>query len=82
MRCIRGGRREAVVELVSSVIIGAKRLDQLDDNIAASTLDLTEQELDELDAVSVLPREYPGWMFEQQSLRAKQLAEAGRKTVR
>ncbi len=67
---------------VSSVIIGAKRLDQLDDNIGATNVELTEQELDTLDQVSALSREYPGWMFETQASRSKQLAEAGRKTVR
>ena len=68
--------------VVSSVIIGAKRLDQLDDNIAATQVALSEAELDALDAVSVLPREYPGWMFERQGARAKLLAEAGRKNAR
>ncbi len=67
---------------VSSVIIGAKRIDQLDDNIAASDVELTGEELDALDQASALPKEYPGWMFEQQSARAKQLIEAGRKTLR
>ena len=69
-------------KVVSSVIIGAKNPEQLDDNIAASEIELTEQELDLLDQVSVLPKEYPGWMFETQSARAKQLAEVGRKTAR
>jgi len=68
--------------VVSSVIVGAKRLDQLDDNIAATQIELSEPELDALDAVSVLPREYPGWMFETQGARAKQLAEAGRRNAR
>ena len=68
--------------VVSSVIIGAKRLEQLDDNIGATRIDLTEQELDTLDAVSALPKEYPGWMFERQTSRANQLAEAGRKAAR
>ena len=67
---------------VSSVIIGAKRLDQLDDNIAATNVELTEAELDALDQVSVLPKEYPGWMFETQTSRVKQLAEAGRRNAR
>ena len=67
---------------VSSVIIGAKRLDQLEDNIAASDVELTGEELDALEGVSALPPEYPGWMFERQSARAAQLAEAGRKTLR
>ena len=67
---------------VSSVIIGARRVDQLEDNIAASNVELTGEELDALDGVSALPSEYPGWMFERQSARATQLAEAGRKTLR
>ena len=67
---------------VSSVIIGAKRLDQLEDNIGATDVELTGEELDALDQVSALPPEYPGWMFERQSARAQQLAEAGRKTLR
>ena len=69
-------------KVVSSVIIGAKRLDQLDDNIAATAVELTEAELDALDGCSALPREYPGWMFETQAARAKQLAEAGRRSAR
>jgi aryl-alcohol dehydrogenase-like predicted oxidoreductase len=52
--------------VVSSVIIGAKRPDQLADNIAATEIRLTDDELQQLDAVSALPREYPGWMLERQ----------------
>jgi aryl-alcohol dehydrogenase-like predicted oxidoreductase len=63
---------------VTSVIVGAKRIDQLEDNIAATRLSLTDAELDTLDAVSALPAEYPGWMFERQGARAQQLAESGR----
>ena len=69
-------------KVVSSVIIGAKRLDQLDDNIAAAAVDLTVEELDALDRASVLPKEYPGWMFDTQSARAKQLADKARTTAR
>jgi len=67
---------------VTSVIVGAKRIDQLEDNIAATELSLTGAELDALDAVSALPAEYPGWMFERQGVRAQQLAESGRPGVR
>jgi Aldo/keto reductase family/NAD dependent epimerase/dehydratase family len=49
--------------VVTSVIIGAKRLDQLQDNLASVELKLTEDELKQLDEVSVLPPEYPGWML-------------------
>jgi len=48
---------------VTSVIIGAKRPDQLADNLAAVNLVLTEDELKQLDEVSALPPEYPGWMI-------------------
>lgn len=48
---------------VTSVITGAKTLDQLQDNLAASSTVLTEEELAALDAVSRLPPEYPGWML-------------------
>ncbi|AKT37607.1 aldo/keto reductase [Chondromyces crocatus] len=51
---------------VTSVIIGAKRVDQLEDNLAATALTLTAEEITKLDEVSKLPREYPGWMFETQ----------------
>lgn len=64
--------------VVSSVIVGAKSVKQLDDNIAASEVSLSQDDLATLDRVSVLPREYPGWMFETQGARAKQLAELGR----
>jgi aryl-alcohol dehydrogenase-like predicted oxidoreductase len=53
--------------VVTSVIIGAKRLDQLQDNLAAVELNLTEDEIKLLDEVSALPPEYPGWMFPVQS---------------
>ena len=48
---------------VTSIIIGAKRLDQLNDNLAATELKLTPEELKQLDQVSTLPPEYPGWML-------------------
>ncbi|WP_158944873.1 aldo/keto reductase [Granulicella sp. S190] len=53
--------------VVTSIIIGAKRLDQLNDNLAAVDLKLTVDELKQLDEVSALPPEYPGWMLPFQS---------------
>ena len=47
---------------VTSVIIGAKRLDQLDDNLGSVDLTLTDPELERLNTVSALAPEYPGWM--------------------
>jgi len=51
---------------VTSVIVGAKRPEQLAENIAASEITFTTEELATLDAVSALPKEYPGWMLERQ----------------
>jgi aryl-alcohol dehydrogenase-like predicted oxidoreductase len=52
--------------VVTSVIVGAKRPEQLVDNLAATEIDLTGEELGALDAVSKLASEYPGWMQERQ----------------
>jgi len=49
---------------VMSIIIGAKTVEQLDDNLAAVELVLSPEEVAKLDAVSMLPAEYPGWMLE------------------
>jgi len=48
---------------VSSVIIGAKRIDQLHENLAADELVLSADEMKQLDTASELPPEYPGWMI-------------------
>jgi aryl-alcohol dehydrogenase-like predicted oxidoreductase len=53
--------------VVTSVIVGAKRVDQLQDNIAATGVKLSGENLAALDAVSKLPPEYPGWMIERQA---------------
>jgi aryl-alcohol dehydrogenase-like predicted oxidoreductase len=52
---------------VTSIIIGAKRRDQLVDNILATELNLSSEEMAKLDNESALPPEYPGWMFEWQN---------------
>jgi aryl-alcohol dehydrogenase-like predicted oxidoreductase len=52
--------------VVSTVIVGAKRADQLADNIAACEVVFTPAELEQLDAASALPPEYPGWMLDYQ----------------
>jgi len=51
---------------VSTVIIGAKTPEQLKDNLGASGLGLTTEDLQALEEVSKLPPEYPGWMLERQ----------------
>ncbi|SEH35498.1 aldo/keto reductase [Magnetospirillum fulvum] len=52
--------------VVTSVIVGAKRIDQLADNIAATRVSLDGDDLAAIDAVTRLPPEYPGWMLERQ----------------
>ncbi|MFC0507793.1 aldo/keto reductase [Micromonospora costi] len=49
---------------VTSVIVGARTVDQLTDNIAASGLTLTERDLADLEAVSQQPPAYPNWIQE------------------
>src|SRR5271155_38425 len=48
---------------VTTVIIGAKSMDQLRDNIASSRVRLDDAEIKQLDEISALPAEYPGWML-------------------
>ena len=49
-------------DAVTSVIIGARRMDQLVDNLASVDLQLTADEMAALDEVSRLPVAYPYWM--------------------
>ncbi len=61
--------------VVTSVIVGAKRLDQLEDNIGATEVSLAADQLASLDEASRLPAEYPGFMLEFQGKgRRDQLA--------
>jgi aryl-alcohol dehydrogenase-like predicted oxidoreductase len=52
---------------VTTVIVGARDIAQLDDNIAATDIRLAPEELAILDKVSTLPPEYPGWMIARQN---------------
>lgn len=52
--------------VVTTIIIGAKRVEQLNDNLGSVNVALTPDELKKLDEASKLPAEYPGWMFERQ----------------
>ncbi len=49
---------------VSSVIIGATKPEQLQDNLKTTEWQLTAEEVAALDAVSAPPRLYPNWMLE------------------
>ncbi|MFK4227005.1 aldo/keto reductase [Streptomyces sp. NPDC019890] len=46
---------------ITSVIVGAKRPDQLTENLAAVDLVLTDEDLADLDAAGALPVPYPDW---------------------
>ena len=52
---------------VTSVIIGAKNQEQLLDNIAATDLELSPEQLKAITEASALPSEYPQWMLTRQS---------------
>lgn len=52
---------------VTSVITGVKTLEQLNDNLTAADLKLSDAELARLDELSALEPEYPGWMVERQN---------------
>ncbi len=49
---------------VTSVIIGANKMDQLEDNLKSIDLRFSSEELEQLEKASALTREYPGWMLE------------------
>jgi len=54
-------------QTVSTVIIGAKRVDQLRANVEATKVKLDGEDMKALDLVSRLPREYPGWLLDSES---------------
>jgi aryl-alcohol dehydrogenase-like predicted oxidoreductase len=56
---------------VTTVIIGAKTIEQLDDNIAATKLHLSAEEMKVLDDVSTMPAEYPRWMLDRQGMERR-----------
>ena len=49
---------------VTTVIIGANKMEQLDDNLKSIDVTFTADELEQLDKASKLPAEYPNWMLE------------------
>jgi aryl-alcohol dehydrogenase-like predicted oxidoreductase len=54
---------------VTSIIIGAKKAEQLADNLGAVDLRLSREHIALLEESSALPPEYPGWMVEFQNSR-------------
>ncbi|MGI4751677.1 MAG: aldo/keto reductase [Janthinobacterium lividum] len=49
---------------VTTVIIGANKMEQLDDNLKSIDVQFNAEELQQLDAASKMPSEYPAWMLE------------------
>lgn len=52
---------------VSSVIIGAKNMTQLEDNLGATAVKLTPEQIERLSATTIPAAQYPGWMIERQN---------------
>ncbi len=50
---------------VSSVIIGARNMDQLEDNLGATDVELSDKEADTLEELTYPPVLYPEWMYAQ-----------------
>ncbi len=65
---------------VTSVIIGAKTREQLADNLAASDVTLSTDQVTQLDSASALPPEYPGWMVTWQDRNRRPAADVKTET--
>ncbi len=55
--------------VTASVIVGAKRSEQLAQNLAASDVELSSDELAALNAIGALEEEYPAWALKSQDQR-------------
>jgi aryl-alcohol dehydrogenase-like predicted oxidoreductase len=53
---------------VTSVLVGARTREQLQDNLASTEVKLTAEDLTALNQVSALTPEYPGWMLERMGM--------------
>jgi aryl-alcohol dehydrogenase-like predicted oxidoreductase len=56
-------------DVVSTVIVGARRPEQLAENLAASEIELSAAELEKLDSLGAPQPEYPGWVIASQTTR-------------
>jgi len=56
---------------VTTVIVGANKPEQLADNLSSVNVQLSADELAQLDEVSKLAPEYPGWMIDRQGADRK-----------
>jgi aryl-alcohol dehydrogenase-like predicted oxidoreductase len=53
--------------MVTSIIIGANKMEQLEDNLKASLLNLSAAEVEALSLTTAPPSLYPQWMIERQN---------------
>lgn len=60
---------------VTSPIIGAKTMEQLEDNLKSAEVELSEEEVKHISDVTQPPKLYPQWMIEFQENRARILRE-------
>ena len=58
---------------VTSVVIGAKSIEQRDDNLAAPAVNLSAESLERLERVGALLQEYLGRMFERIASRGQRV---------
>jgi aryl-alcohol dehydrogenase-like predicted oxidoreductase len=56
---------------VTSTIIGAKSIEQLQSNVGSTDLTLSASDLLKIEEVSPLPKQYPGWMIENQDKESR-----------
>ena len=56
-------------EGVSSIIVGAKKMDQLEDNLGAVDVSFTDSELERIDQLTKPEPQYPQWMIQFQNQR-------------
>ena len=52
---------------VTSIIIGANKMSQLEDNLKAADIELSEEEVEQLSRTTAPPSMYPQWMIELQN---------------
>lgn len=52
---------------VTTVICAARKIEQLSDNLKASDLVLSQNEMEKLDAASAVDSVYPNWMLTRQA---------------
>jgi aryl-alcohol dehydrogenase-like predicted oxidoreductase len=64
--------------VVTSVILGIKRLEQLDENLAATGIRMSDAEMTALDSASALSPEYPGWMVHIHGVPRRELIRTGK----